>query len=86
VAFTDQGIRLAKRVAKEHVFVASGGGNGALFLAPPISRVRDDDRADRSPSQEDPTRVFSLQFLDQDTAVSGSRALNADDRFSAVLL
>jgi hypothetical protein len=65
VAFTDQGIRLPMRVAKEHVFVASGGGDGVLYLAPPISRLRDDDRADRSPSQ-DPTWVFSLQFLDQD--------------------
>jgi hypothetical protein len=65
VAFTDQGITLANRVAKEHIFVASGGGNGAFSLAPPIGRSRDDDRADRSPNQ-DPTRVFSLRLLDQD--------------------
>ena len=50
VALTSHGLGLAKRVVNEHLFVASGGGNGALFLAPPISRFRDDDRADRSPS------------------------------------
>ena len=65
VALKDQGIMLAKRVAKEHDFVATGGGNGVLYLAPPVGRFRDDDRADRSPSQ-DPTWVFSLQLLDQD--------------------
>lgn len=60
-----KGIRLAKRVAKGHVSLDSGGGNGAFSLAPPVGRSRDDDRADRSPSQ-DPTRVLSLQLLDQD--------------------
>jgi hypothetical protein len=65
VAFTDQGIRLPMRVAKEHVFVASAGRKGVFSLAPPINRLRDDNRADRSPSQ-DPAPVFSLQLLDQD--------------------
>jgi hypothetical protein len=64
VALKDHESRFAKRVAKEHVFVASGGGNG-VSLAPPFNRLRDDNRADRSPSQ-DPTPVFSLQLLDQD--------------------
>jgi hypothetical protein len=62
VALKDHGSRFAKRVAKEHVFVASGG-NGVFSLAPPINRLRDDNRADRSPSQ-DPAPVFSLQLLD----------------------
>jgi hypothetical protein len=61
----DQGIRLAKRVAKEYVFVAPGGGNDAFSLAPPIGKFRDDDRAGRSPSQ-DSTPVFSFRLLDQD--------------------
>jgi hypothetical protein len=65
VALTSHGLGLAKRVVNEQVFVASGGGNGVLYLAPPISRFRDDDRADRSPSQ-DPTWVFFVQHLDQD--------------------
>jgi hypothetical protein len=65
VALKDHGSRFAKRVAKEHVFVASGRGNGVFFLAPPIDKLRDDNRVDRSPSQ-DPAPVFSLQLLDQD--------------------
>jgi hypothetical protein len=65
VALKDHESRFAKRVAKEHVFVASGGGNGVSSLATPINRLRDDNRADRSPSQ-DPSPVFSLQLLDQD--------------------
>ena len=65
VALTDHATRFAKRVAKEHVFVASGGRKGVFTLAPPINRLRDDNRADRSPSQ-DPAPVFSLQLLDQD--------------------
>jgi hypothetical protein len=66
VALKDHVSTFAKRVAKEeHVFVASGGGNGVFSLAPPINRLRDDNRADRSPSQ-DPAPVFSLQLLDQD--------------------
>ena len=63
VSLTDYGIMLAERVAKEYVFVASGGENGELLLAAPISRFRDDDRADRSPGQ-DPASALSLQFLD----------------------
>ena len=65
MAVTDQGIRLAKRVATEYVFVASGRGNEAFSLASSVGRFRDDERAGRSPSQ-DPTWVFSHQFLDQD--------------------
>jgi len=65
VALTDHGTRFAKRIAKEHVFVTSGGGTSAFSLAPLINRLRDDNRADRSPSQ-DPAPVFSLQLLDQD--------------------
>jgi hypothetical protein len=64
VALKDYGSRFANRVAEEYVFVASGGGNGVYSLAPPINRLRDDNRADRSPSQ-DPAPVFSLQLLDQ---------------------
>jgi hypothetical protein len=59
VALTDHELGLAKRVANEHVFVAWGGGSGAFSLAPPINRLRGDDRAYRSPSQ-DPAPVFSL--------------------------
>ena len=65
VALTDHELGLAKRVANEHVFVAWGGVSGAFSLAPPINRLRDDDRADRSPS-ESPSSVVSLQLLDQD--------------------
>jgi hypothetical protein len=65
VALTDHATRFAKRVAKEYVFVASGGRKGVFSLAPPINRLRDYNRADRSPSQ-DPAPVFSLQLLDQD--------------------
>ena len=65
VALTDHELGLAKSVANEHVFVAWSGGSGAFALAPPINRLRGDDRADRSPSQ-DPAPVFSLQLLDQD--------------------
>jgi hypothetical protein len=65
VALTDHELGLAKRVANEHVFVAWGGGSGAFSLAPPINRLRDDDRADRSPS-ESPSSVVSLHLLDQD--------------------
>jgi hypothetical protein len=63
VALKDHGSKFAKRVAKEHVSVASGGGNGVFSLSPPINRLRDDNRANRSPSQ-DPAPVFSLQLLD----------------------
>jgi hypothetical protein len=65
VALKDHESRLARRVAKEHVFIASGGGNGVFSLAPSINRLRDDNRADRSPSQA-PALVFSLQLLYQD--------------------
>ncbi|HEY6582807.1 MAG TPA: hypothetical protein VIZ60_16965, partial [Rubrobacter sp.] len=65
VALTCHGIGFAERVAKKHVFVASGGGNGVFSLAPPMNRFRDDYRVDRSPSQ-DPAPVFSFQLLDQD--------------------
>jgi hypothetical protein len=65
VALKHHWSRFAKRAAKEHVSVASGGGNSVFSLAPPINRLRDDNRADRSPSQ-DPAPEFSLQLLDQD--------------------
>ena len=59
VALTDHEFGLAKRVANEYVFVAWGGGSGAFPLIAPINRLRGDDRAYRSPSQ-DPAPVFSL--------------------------
>ena len=65
MALKDHGSKFAKRVAKEHVSVASGGGNGVFSLAPPINGLRDDNRADRLLSQ-DPAPVFSLKLLDQD--------------------
>jgi hypothetical protein len=65
LALKDHGSRFAKRVAKEYVFIALGGGNGVYSLAPPINRLRDDNRADSSPSQ-DPAPVCSFKLLDQD--------------------
>ena len=64
VALTNHGIGFAKRVAEEHVFVASGGGNVVSSLAPPVGKLRDDDRADGSPNQ-DAAPMDSLQLLDQ---------------------
>ena len=62
-ALKDHGIGFAKRIAREHIFVISGAGKSVFSLALPIGRLRNNERADRSPSY-DPTLVLSLQLLD----------------------
>jgi hypothetical protein len=49
-ALKGHGIGFAKRIAKEQIFVISGAGKAVFSLAPPIGRLRNNERADRSPS------------------------------------
>jgi hypothetical protein len=51
-------------VTKEHICVILGAGNSVISLAPPIGWLRNNDRADRSPS-EVPAPVLSFQLLDE---------------------